>query len=58
LEDEAGRRWPICYRDLARPAITLQEQKAAVKNLRVRGRHVVDEQSILGAVGARRIVVA
>ena len=31
LEDETGRHWPIRYRDLARPAITLWGQKAAVK---------------------------
>ncbi len=58
LEDETGRHWPIRYRDLARPAITLWEQKAAVKNLRARGRHLVDEQSIFEAVAARRVVVA
>jgi len=58
LEDEAGRHWPIRYRDLARPAITLWEQRAAVKNLRARDRHLVDEQSIFEAVAARRVVVA
>jgi putative transposase len=58
LEDETGRHWPIRYRDLARPAITLWEQKAAVKNLRARGRCLVDEQSIFEAVAARRVVVA
>ena len=58
LQDETGRHWPIRYRDLARPAITLWEQKAAVKDLRARGRSLVDEQSIFEAVAARRSVVA
>jgi putative transposase len=58
LEDESGRHWPIRYRDLGRPAITLWEQRAAVKELRARGRRLVDEQSIFEAVEARRAVVA
>lgn len=58
LQDETGRHWPIRYRDLARPAITLWEQRAAVKDLRARGRSLVDEQSIFEAVAARRSVVA
>ena len=57
LEDETGRHWPIRYRDLARPPITLWEQKAAVKDLRARGRSLVDERSIFEAVAARRAVV-
>jgi len=58
LEDQAGQHWPIRYRDLARPAITLWEQRAAVKSLRARGRCLVDEQSIFEAVAARRALVA
>ena len=58
VEDEAGRHWPIRYRDLGRPAITLWEQRAAVSDLRARGRSLVDEQSIFEAVAARRAVVA
>ena len=38
LQDDFGRHWPIRYRDLARPAITLWEHRAAVKDLRARGR--------------------
>ena len=48
LKDEAGRHLPIRYRDLARPAITLWEQKAAVKNLRARGRHLVASNPFSG----------
>jgi putative transposase len=58
LQDDSGRHWPIRYRDLARPAITLWEHRAAVKDLRARGRSLVDEQSIFEAVTARRAVVA
>ena len=58
LQDDSGRHWTIRYRDLGRPAITLWEQKAAVKELRTRGRSLVDEQSIFEAVAMRRAVVA
>jgi putative transposase len=58
LQDDSRRHWPIRYRDLARPAITLWEHRAAVKDLRARGRSLVDEQSIFEAVTARRAVVA
>ena len=58
LQDDSGRHWPIRYRDLARPPIALWEQRAAVKDLRARGRSLVDEQSIFEAVAARRAVVA
>jgi putative transposase len=56
LEDEDGRHWPIRYRDLARPRITLWEHKRAVRDLRERGRSLVDEQSIFEAAAARRVV--
>ena len=58
LEDPAGRHWPVRYRDLGRPPITLWEQRAAVKELRARGRGLVDEQRIFEAVEARRALVA
>lgn len=57
LEDVEGRHWPIRYRDLARPPITLWEQRAAVKELRERGRGLVDEVRIFEAIEARRALV-
>ena len=58
LEDPTGRHWPIRYRDLRRPPITLWEQRAAVKALRERGRRLTDEQAIFEAAEARRAIVA
>ena len=57
LEDMEGRHWPVRYRDLARPPITLWEQRAAVRELRARGKGLVDEARIFEAVEARRAIV-
>jgi putative transposase len=58
LEDPEGRHWPIRYSNLGRPAITLWEQKAAVKALRERGSRLVNEQAIFASVEARRAIIA
>lgn len=58
LEDPSGRHWPIRYRDLNRPPITLWEQRAAVKDRREQGLGKVDERAIFEAVEARRAIVA
>jgi putative transposase len=57
LEDVEGRHWPIRYRELARPPITLWEQRAAVRELRERGKGLVDEVRIFEAIEARRALV-
>ena len=57
LKDAEGRYWPVRYRDLARPPITLWEQKAAVRMVRERGRRLVDEARIFEAIEARRALV-
>ncbi|WP_199229710.1 Mu transposase C-terminal domain-containing protein [Azospirillum sp. TSO22-1] len=58
LEAPDGTRWPIRYRDLARPPITLWEHKEAQRRLREQGRGAVDEQLIFDAVEAQRALVA
>ncbi|MFC0387838.1 hypothetical protein, partial [Muricoccus vinaceus] len=58
LEDPTGRHWPIRYRDLSRPPITLWEQKVAVKAKREQGMRKVDESAIFAAVEARRATIA
>lgn len=58
LEAPDGTRWPIRYRDLARPPITLWEHKEAQRQLREQGRAAVDEQLIFDAVEAQRALVA
>lgn len=58
LEAPDGRHWPIRYRDLARPPITLWEHRQARKALRDKGIRAVDEQLIFDAVEAQRMIVA
>ena len=58
LEDSTGRHWPIRYRDLRRPPITLWEQRAAVRYMREQGMGKIDETAIFNAVEAHRAIVA
>jgi putative transposase len=58
LEDSTGRHWPIRYRNLRRPPITLWEQRAAVRDLRERGRGLANEQAIFESTDASRAIVA
>lgn len=58
LEAPDGTRWPIRYRDLARPPISLWEHREAQRRLREQGRAAVDEQLIFDAVEAQRALVA
>lgn len=58
LELPDGTRWPIRYRDLTRPPITLWEHREALRRLREQGRSAVDEQLIFDAVEAQRALVA
>jgi putative transposase len=53
-----GTHWPIRYRDLRRPRITLWEQCEALRDLRERGQRAVDEALIFKAVEAQRLLVA
>jgi putative transposase len=53
-----GQYWPIPYRDLGRPRITLWEHRRARESLRARGIKAVDEKMLFDAVSAQRMLVA
>lgn len=57
LQDPDGIHWPIRYRNLRRPEITLWEHRQAVKALRERGRRSIDEQIIFDAIEAQRMLI-
>ena len=58
LRDEAGHYWPIPYRDLALPPISLWEHREAMKRLRQAGRWAVDERLIFSTILEQRKLVA
>jgi putative transposase len=58
LQAPDGAYWPIRFRNLLRPRITLWEHKQAVKLLREKGRRSVDEQMIFDAVDAQRSLIS
>jgi putative transposase len=58
LRDEAGHYWPIPYRDLALPPISLWEQREAMKRLMQAGRRAVDERLIFSTILEQRKLVA
>ena len=58
LQTPDGDHWPVPYRDLRRPPITLFEHRAAMAALRERGRRAVDEALIFATVEAQRALVA
>lgn len=55
--DADGRYWPIPYRDLGAPPISLWEQREAMKRLRAEGRRLVDERLIFETALAQRALV-
>jgi putative transposase len=55
--EASGRYWPIPYRDLGRPPVSLWEQRAALKQLREEGRRLVDEKLIFDTILAQRRLV-
>ncbi|MBV9489902.1 MAG: transposase, partial [Verrucomicrobia bacterium] len=55
--DADGRYWPIPYRDLGAPPISLWEQREAMKRLRAQGRRLVDERLIFETALAQRTLV-
>jgi putative transposase len=56
MPDSSYLRTP--YADLCRPAISLWEQRQAVKRLNEEGRRTVDEHAIFAAVQAQREILA
>lgn len=57
VQDSEGEHWPIRYRDLKRPPITLWEQKQAHRALIEQGRHEINEDMIFDAVETQRLLV-
>ena len=55
--DADGRYWPIPYRDLGAPPLSLWEQREAIKRLRADGRRLVDERLIFETALAQRALV-
>jgi len=56
-QDEQGSYWPIPYRNLGAPPISLWEHRAAESALRARGRHSFNEKDIFSAVLQQREIV-
>jgi len=54
LQDGDGKHWPIPYRDLGLPPISLWEHREAMKRLRAEGRRMVDEKLIFAAIREQR----
>jgi len=57
LQDDDGRYWPIPYRDLGLPPITLWEHREAMKRLKQEGRQAVDEQTIFDTILKQRKLI-
>jgi len=56
-QDEQGSYWPIPYRNLGAPPISLWEHRAAESALRAHGRHSFNEKDIFSAVLQQREIV-
>ena len=57
LRDEHGTYWPIPYRQLGQPPISLWEQRAAMERLRAAGHRAVDDTLIFKSVLEQRGLV-
>jgi putative transposase len=55
--DKDGQYWPIPYRNLGAPPISLWEQREAMKRLRTQGRRLVDERLIFETALTQRKLV-
>jgi putative transposase len=55
--DEQGNYWPIPYRDLGAPPISLWEHRAAESALRAQGKHSFNEKDLFSAVLQQREIV-
>ncbi len=55
--DQDGRYWPIPYRDLGRPPISLWEQREAAKRLKAEGRRSCNEKVLFETILAQRSLV-
>ena len=55
--DGDGHYWPIPYRNLGAPPISLWEQREAMKRLRAEGRRLIDERLIFETALTQRKLV-
>jgi putative transposase len=58
LEDPNGDYWPIPYRDLGTPPISLWEHRNALRQIREHGRSSVDEAALFATVSEQRTLIA
>ena len=56
-QDDSGHYWPIPYRNLGAPPISLWEQREAMKRLHAEGHRLVDERLIFETALAQRNLV-
>jgi hypothetical protein len=57
LQDENGVYWPIPYRDLRFPPISLWEHREAMKRIRMKGRNAVDEKLLFDSILGQREIL-
>ena len=57
LQDDEGRYWPIPYRDLGLPPISLWEHWEAMKRLKQEGRQAVEERTIFDTILKQRKLI-
>jgi putative transposase len=57
LKDRDGTFWPLPYRDLSLPPISLWELREAQKRLREWGRRALDETSLFEAIREQRRII-
>jgi putative transposase len=57
FQDATGTYWPVPYRDLRLPPISLWELRAARRLLRKEGHRAVDENGLIETVLAQRTIV-
>jgi putative transposase len=57
LQDENGVYWPIPYRDLRFPPISLWEHREAMKRIRAKGRSAVDEKLLFDSILEQRKIL-
>jgi putative transposase len=56
-KDKQGHYWPVPYRDLGLPPISLWEHRQAVRELRAQGRRGLDQAAIFAAVLEQRKIL-
>jgi Mu transposase, C-terminal len=58
FQEENGTYWPIPYRDLRLPPISLWEQREAMRAIRAKGQKDVNENLIFDCIAKQRLILA